>query len=556
MRTRLVTLAALGLALSGWSCVGDIGDGSKSGDADGPDVEKLCATGDLPGPHPRLVRLTHAQYDNSVSALFGTPLTPSDNFIDDPAFSGFTNNAEKLVVSDRLARDYRRAAEALVDGLSVSQLEQVLPCTVAAGDAACAEDFVRRFGRQVYRRTLGQDEVTAYLDAFGRGDGMFENGSAFEQGIRHVVESLLQSPYFLYRIELSEALDADQLIPLSNHEIATRLAYLLWNSTPDEALLDAAEAGELTSASGLEEQARRMLADPRAVGPIDDFHEQWLHVSRYDNLNKEASSFPDFDGISMAASMKEETRRFIRHVVLELDGDFQTLMTSQTTFVNDELAAVYGLSGTFGSDFSEVALDDTRSGFLTQVGFLASHAYPDHPSPIHRGVFIQRQLLCNAIPDPPGDVDTNLPPADPTNNTNRKRIAAFTSGDACATCHTLVNEPGYSFENYDAVGQWREQDNGEDVDATGSIRLDQSDFAFDGAVELIEAIAASEDANRCYMTQWYRYGFARHESDADDCTLTALQEELEKGSYSIQDLLVAFTKTKTFRYRVAEEDAQ
>jgi hypothetical protein len=328
----------------------------------------------------------------------------------------------------------------------------------------------------------------------------------------------------------------------------------LWNSAPDEELLDAAEAGDLDTAEGIDEHARRMLADERAVGPVDDFHAQWLHVSRYENLTK-SSDFPGFDGVSMASSMKEETRRFIRHVVLELDGDFKTLMTSRTTFVNDELAAVYGLSGSYPS-FTEVELDESRSGLLTQVGFLASHAYPDQPSPIHRGVFLQRQILCNEIPDPPGDVDTNLPPADPENNTNRKRIAAFTSGEACRSCHQLVNEPGYAFENYDAVGGWRDQDNGEDVDATGSIRLDGEDASFDGAVELIGAIADSEAAQSCYLRQWYRYGFARAETDADECTIAALEERFATGDYSIQDMLVEFTKTKTFRYRVAEEDAQ
>lgn len=559
MRAQLgiAAVAASWLALAGWSCVGSIGDGAPGGGViDGPDTEALCAAGDLPGPHPRFVRLTHAQYDNTVSALFGTTLTPSESFIADPAFSGFTNNAEKLTVSDRLARDYRRAAEALAVDLTAGQLEGVLPCTIASGDEACARDFIVDFGRRVYRRTLTEAEIASFVAAYGRADGMFETGSAFEQGIRHVIEALLQSPYFLYRIELSEELDSDKLIPLTNHEIATRLAYLLWNSTPDDELLDAADAGELTSDEGLETHARRMLADARAVGPIDDFHAQWLHVSRYENLSKDADDFPGFDGVSMAASMNEETRRFIRHVVLELDGDFQDLMTSRTTFVNDELAAIYGLGQSFGSDFVEVELDATRAGLLTHAGFLASHAYPDQPSPIHRGVFLQRQVLCTEIPDPPGDVDTNLPPADPANNTNRKRVAAFTSGDACKGCHTLVNEPGYSFENFDAVGSWRDEDGGEAVDASGSIQLDGAPFEFDGAVELIEAVAASEAANRCYLTQWYRYGFARGESEADRCTLDALEEQLQTGSFSIQDMLVVFTKTKTFRYRVAEEGAQ
>jgi hypothetical protein len=545
-------LTAGWLALAGWSCSGNIGDAPVP-PGSGPNTEQLCAEGNLPGPHPRLVRLTHAQYDNTVSTLFETPLTPSEAFIDDPAFVGFTNNAEKLTVSDRLARDYRRAAEQLAEELTVEQLEVVLPCSVAAGDAACVTSFIESFGRRAYRRALGADEIAAYEALFARaGDTMFETGSAFEQGIRHLIEAFLQSPHFLYRVELSEELDADQLIPLSGYEVASRLSYLIWNSTPDEELLAAAEAGTLADVAGVEAQARRMLEDERAVGPVDDFHAQWLQVSRYENLTKNDQQFPDFDSVAMATSMQEETRRFIRHVVLELNADYETLMTSRTTFVDDRLAAIYGLSGGFGASFEEVELDESRAGLLTQIGFLASHAYTDQPSPIHRGVFIQRRVLCTDIPDPPGNVDTNLPSAG--EGTNRERIANFTSGDACVNCHSLINEPGYAFENYDAIGQWRDMDNGQAVDASGDVLLDgDAERPFTNGIELIGEIAASEVAKRCYLTQWYRYGFAREESEADECTMEHLHRALLEKGYNVKELLVAFTLTKTFRYRIAEE---
>jgi hypothetical protein len=254
--------------------------------------------------------------------------------------------------------------------------------------------------------------------------------------------------------------------------------------------------------------------------------------------------------------MKEETRQFIRHVILELNGNYETLMTSRTSFVNAELAAVYGLSGSFGTEFQEVELDDTRAGLLTQTGFLASHAYPIDPSPIHRGVFIQRRVLCTEIPDPPGNVDTNLPEPDATLKTNRQIIEAFTANEPCVNCHSLVNEPGYAFENYDAIGQWRDTDNGEPVDPTGSIALGGPDTSFENAIGLVTAIAQSDVAKRCYVTQWYRYGFAREETKADKCTMDVLYDNLAGTDYSIKDLLVAFTLTKTFRFRIGEEVPQ
>jgi uncharacterized protein DUF1592/uncharacterized protein DUF1588/uncharacterized protein DUF1595/uncharacterized protein DUF1587/uncharacterized protein DUF1585 len=548
-------LALLCAGVAGWSCLGTIGDGGEEA-VGGPDREALCAKGELPGPQPRLVRLTHAQYDNSVSALLGFELTPSVGFIDDPAFVGFTNNAEKLTVSDRLARDYRRAAEAIAEDLTPAQIEALLPCDIASGDDACVSSFVTDFGRRVYRRPLGADEIAAYQALYLRGDGLFEAGSAFEQGIRHVIEAMLQSPSFLYRVELSEALDGDQLIPLDGYEVASRLSYLLWNGTPDDTLLGAASAGELVTDAGIEAQARRMLDDPRATGPIDDFHAQWLQVSRYDNLTKDDQMFPGFEALPMANAMKEETRRFIRHVILELGADYETLMTSRTTFVDSQLAAIYGLGGTFGTDFEEVELDESRAGLLTQIGFLASHAYPIDPSPIHRGVFIQRRILCTEIPDPPGNVDTNLPEPDDTLKTNRQIITAFTANEPCVGCHSLINEAGYAFENYDAIGAWRDIDNGEPVDATGSIGLDGGEAGFEDAIDLIGAIAKSEDAQQCYLRQWYRYGFARQETDADECTINALEQKLAENGYNIKELLVAFTLTKTFRFRIGEEVSQ
>ena len=209
----LLCSALLGGLLLSTGCEGEIGPGTTPG----PDVEALCATGDLPGPQPRLVRLTHAQYDNSVRALLSLPdVSPSAEFLDDAAFAGFTNNAAALLVQPRLARDYQRAAMAAI-----------VPCDVASGDEACASEFVESFGRRAFRRPLTSAETTAFEAMYQRGNGKFSSGSPFEQGIRHLVEGFLQSPQFLYRVELSEKLDSDQLIPLDAYEVATRLSYLI-----------------------------------------------------------------------------------------------------------------------------------------------------------------------------------------------------------------------------------------------------------------------------------------------------------------------------------------
>lgn len=551
----LVLASAVGL---GAGCIGNIGspEGTDPGET-GADTEALCATGELPGPNPRLVRLTHPQYDNTVRELLLLPdIKPSASFIEDPAFSGFTNNAKGLLVSDRLARDYRRAAEALADLVTPEVMAKLVPCEVSAGDTACARAFIEQFGRRSFRRALLPAEVDALLALYERGEGMFPSGTHFEQGIRHVIEAILQSPRFLYRVELSEKLDGDELIPLDGFEVATRLSYLLWNSTPDEDLLAAAQAGDLSTDAGIETQARRMLADPRAAGPIEDFHAQWLQIDRYDNVAKDPVLYPDFDA-SVPAAMKEETRRFIQHVVLELSGGIEELLLSRTTFVNDDLAAIYGLEGSFGPDFVEVELDPTqRAGLLTQAGFLASHAYTTSSSPIHRGVFVQRRLLCATIPDPPANIDTTLPALSDKIKTTKQQVEVHTSPEACQNCHTLINAPGYALERFDAVGAWRDLDNGEPVDPTGTFLLDDEKVNVDGPIDLVTKLAESQAAKSCYLTQWYRYGFARSESAADKCTISVLNERFMGEGYSVKDLLVAFTQTKTFRFRVTEEVAQ
>jgi hypothetical protein len=548
--------AALAIVIA--SLTASCTDDPDPGPGPGPDTEALCATGELPGPQPRLVRLTHAQYDNTVRDLLGLPdLAPSADFLDDPTFAGFDNNAAALVVQPRLARDYQRAAEALSARVAdPATMGNLVPCEVAAGDDVCAREFVESFGRRAFRRPLTAPEVDAYVALYGRGAGKFSAGTPFEQGIRHLVEAFLQSPHFLYRVELSEELDSDQLIPLTGFEVATRLSYLIWNSAPDDDLLAAAESGELDTEAGIEAQARRLIEDARAAGPVDDFHAQWLQLDKYANVQKDPTLYPSF-GPSTAAAMREETERFIRHVVFELSGGVRDLLLSRTTFVNDELAAIYGLEGAFGPELTQVELDPTRrAGLLTQPGFLASHAYTTGSSPIHRGVFVQRRVLCNEVPDPPGDIDTTLPPLSDDIKTTKQQVEAHTSGEACVGCHSLVNAPGYALENFDGLGAWRDTENGEPIDPTGDFRMDGDTTQVDGPIDLVTQIAESESAGACYLTQWYRYGFAREESEADQCTIDLLNQRFMEAGYDVKEMLVAFTLTKTFRYRIEEEIGQ
>lgn len=555
--TPRMLLAAVALS-SAAACSGDRGpDGSSAVDDPGTDVQ--CTPGvSAPGPMPRLTRLTHAQYDNTIRDLFGKDMRASASFLADPAFEGFNNNARALTVSDRLARDYRRAAEAIAEDAVVDQavLDSILPCAPEGDGAACARQFIQQLGKRVYRRPLAAEQVEAYVAAFARGNGLFESGTPFEQGVRHVIEVMLQSPHFLYRVELSEELDGERIIPLDGYEVATRLSYLLWNSLPDDALLEAAEGGALGTPGGIEAEARRMLADPRAASVLTDFHDQWLQVSRYDDLMKDPALYPDFDA-GVSSAMKAETRRFIQHVVLEMEADYEALMTAPIGFVNDRLAPIYGIEGSFTSELVETPLDPgVRAGLLTQAGFLSSHAFFNKTSPIHRGVFIQRQILCADLPDPPANIDTELPPLRGEIRTTRDQVEAHTSPEACDFCHSKINPPGFAFEHFDAVGRLRADEGGEPIDASGVMTVGETELRFDGAIDLVTQLAQSPVAERCYLTNWYRYGNARQLSPEDACTIEELDAKLVQSGYNIKELLVALTQTKTFRYRAVEEVEQ
>jgi hypothetical protein len=504
---------------------------------------------------PGLGRLTHTHYDNTVRALLGIEAAPSKAFLDDPVVGVFDNDAAALFVTGRLVRDYMRAAEELAGAVTSDEdrWRALVPCDPELD--ACAAAFVTSFGRRAFRRPLSDDEVERYLQLFEQGPSFYDEASSFASGVRLVIETMLQSPSFLYRNEIGDG-PAGAVRALDGFEIATRLSYLLWGSGPDDELLDAAESGGLDTPHGIEAAARRMLADRRAKQAVDDFHRQWLDLAGYGGLTKNPDAYPEWNP-GIAESMREEVLQFVRHVVFELGGSYVDLLTLPETFVDADLASLYGVGGDFDDSMELVDLDaDERAGLLTQVGFLASHAHAAQTSPIHRGVFVQRRMLCNPIPDPPGDVDASIPAVDGEIETTREAVELHTSGEACIGCHEMINPAGFSFEGYDAIGRVRQDENGARIDASGSISVDGQQIPFNDAVELSQAIAYSDAGPRCYATQWFRYANMRRETPDDSCTLEGLRSAWEASGYEIEELLVALTQTATFRHRAEQEDSE
>lgn len=510
------------------------------------------AAGIQPGPQSRLPRLTHRQWENSVRDLFelDAPLGLSDTFRPDsvPGGSTFDNPGGELRVDSLLWENYRDAAT--VVATMVTSDPTLLALVDPSGDAGA---FIRDFGRRVHRRPLTGDEQGEYMNVYSSAAGLYGSGvDDHTAGVRLVLEAMLQSPGFLYRHESSEERDGST-IPLNDYEVASRLSYAIWNSIPDDELLDAAENGEFTDPESVAQHARRMLDDARAQDTIVDYHRQLFDVGSYNDIAPDSGTFPDASGLGQSATQEHDL--FVVEIALNRDGTYGDLLTSPDTFVNDQLASIYGLEGSFDANFQQVTLDDAqRRGVFTQVGFLAANATSRDPDPIHRGAFLAERIACVHINAPPDDLPP--PPVIP-GATNRQTIAMHTEapGSICAGCHAqIINPFGFPFESYDAIGAWRDTDNGQAVDTTAAPPIDGTATDVTGAPALADALAESVWTHECYAQHWLEYALGRQVRDTDQPLIAQLGEQSATGELSIKELIVSIVSSRAFLHRSSREN--
>ncbi|AUX41942.1 hypothetical protein SOCE26_033670 [Sorangium cellulosum] len=512
----------------------------------------------LPGASP-LRRMTRFEYNNTIRDLLGDDSAPADAFVIEEEALGFNNQAAALGVTQLLAEQLMKASEGIAER-AVRDLERLFEgCEPAVqGADVCAAELIERLGKRAFRRPLTPAEVERFARLFAWGNDEHD----LSTGVSVVIQAMLQSPHFLYRVEHGMPdPDARGVAPLSDHEIASRLSYLLWSSMPDDALFAAADAGELHTAEQIAAQARRLLEDPRARAAVANFHAQWLGLSHIDALNKDPAVYPRFRE-GLGSLLRAETEAFLDHVVFEDDaGDVATLLSAPYSLMNAELRAFYGLEAAGGTGaagaFEVVPLDPSqRAGVLTHASLLSVHAKPDQSSPIHRGKFVRERLLCQTLPPPPADVDIQPPEVRPGVPT-RRQFEQHAADPNCAGCHRLMDPIGFGFEHYDGIGLYREVDQGVPVDASGEIRGSrETDGHFDGAVELAHKLAQSDEVRSCVATQWFRFGYGRAEQAEDECSMAQIQEAFAESGYNIKELLVALTQTDAFRYRRAATEGR
>ncbi|HEV8549062.1 MAG TPA: DUF1592 domain-containing protein, partial [Polyangiaceae bacterium] len=444
---------------------GTSGSGGSSGKSGGSGGSATAVAGVT--PVTRVARLTHTQYQNTVNDLFGIEDDSSSAFAPD-ALDGFDfDTSIDFRVDARLGPQYRAAAETLAQRAvtDAAVFKRLVTCDTTA--ASCSKDFITSFGQRAFRRPLTSAETDRFASLFAEGADLVGSGDAFKDGVSLVVEAVLQSPQFLYRTELGTQTGSDGLIALDGWEMASRLSYFVWNTLPDDQLFASAKGNALASDADVQAAIARLIADARATSVAVSFHDQAWAFGRFARISPDAKTYPKAPS-DIAVRATDAAHAFVGDV-FESDGGLHELLTAPYAFADSGLAPLYGKSVS-GSGMQRIDFEPTeRKGILMQVGYLASNAYSIKTDPIHRGLFVLRNLLCANIPNPPaGAAQTPAPATDNPPKTTRGEVELLTGQSQCKGCHDSINPPGFAFEGFDAVGQIRKDEDGEALDTTGS----------------------------------------------------------------------------------------
>lgn len=391
-------------------------------------------------------------------------------------------------------------------------------------DEARAEklkDFCAAFAARAYRRPLDGPERDLLLKEF--------EGADPELAVRRVIVRVLASPRFLY--------PAAAEVPADDHAVAAKLALVLWDSLPDEELRKAAREGKLRTAAEAEAQARRMLGDARARHKLRGFFHHWLALGEADSLSKDAAAYPGFDE-RLVADLRVSLERFIDDIVWSEASDYRQLLLADHLFVNRRIAAYYGMPAPDGEGFSKVtAPADKRTGVFTHPYLLASLSYHRSTSPIHRGVFVTRNVLGRFLKPPPMAIEFMDDRFDPS-LTMREKVTQLTSKSSCMACHEMINPLGFSLENYDATGRWRETDGGKPVDPVSDYLTSEGEvIRLSGARDLAKHAAESPEAAEAFVRQFFQHAVKQAPDAYGAGTLERLHQDFTADRCHIRNLL-------------------
>lgn len=531
---------------------GDGGSGGPSVDNPMIEIPQACDKETIVAPG-KWRRLTRAQYAASVKDLLG--ITPDvSGFNEDTGIGHFATNSKFAPQTDDIGI-YASVAEAVAKQ-ATSNVAALTKCG-SQSETACADKFIKDLATRAFRRPVTTEETAALTAAYQVG-----REESFSMGIGLVIEAVLQSASFVYLTEFGGT-PKNGLAKLTGYEVAARLSYMFTNSLPSADLFAAAQSGALDTAEGVRDYASKLLDDKAFLArTMKDFHSQMLHIAKVGdqaNVAKDSLRFPEFDP-ELRQAMIEDSHQFISHVFTEGDGTVATLLTAPYAFPKGPLLKLYGIeanqldaSGRF--EFK----DGTRVGLLTNPSVMT--AIPPIVSKFaatYRGNMVRGQILCQELPDPPDGAADFAPPPGADKLTQQQLLRVHQDDPTCSGCHRLIDNIGFGFENYDAVGRYKTKAaDGSDIDSSGSIVESDIDGEFRGPKELAEKLAGSGNVRTCLSKQWFTYTLGREpeldESKPHDlCSIGAVAASLTQGRGDVRTALLTLVASDAFRYRQGE----
>ena len=421
---------------------------------------------------------------------------------------------------------------------------------ISVADAAKAS--LQPFVNRAFRRPATDDEVQRFAALVGEAA---KQGDSFEQGMQVAVTAVLVSPHFLFRAEGDPPVNAAEGQPskiedIGQYELASRLSYFLWSSMPDDDLFAIAAQGKLHNDAVLDQQIRRMLADPKAEALVQNFATQWLNLRLLDAVTPDPKVFPEFD-TALKSDMRRETELFTRAIIQE-DRSVLDFLEGRFTFANERLAKHYGLGGISGEEFQRVNFtgEQRRSGVLTQASILTLTSNPGRTSPVKRGKWILENILGTPPPDPPMDVPALEATAKSRPGASlRKQLEIHRTNAVCASCHKTMDQLGFGLENFDAVGRWRDSEGQHAVDASGEL---PGGGKFNGPLELAGVLKQRRlEFTRCLSEKLLTFALGRELRVQDRCTVDKIVEEVEKADFRFSALVTAIVHSDPFRKRLS-----
>jgi hypothetical protein len=408
---------------------------------------------------------------------------------------------------------FNKMADDIAAQVTAEKYRTKLPCVPKdpkAADDACAGKIIRYYGLLLFRRPVTDAE---FDNRVGLAHRITEQTNDFYTGLRHSLSMLLQLPDFIFRSEVAIPSADGKRGTLDSYSRATRLSFLMWNTTPDAELLRAAGNGELNTPGGLAKQVDRLMASPRLDDGVRAFFDDMLQLDAFDTVSKDSLLYPKW-GSGMATSAREETLRTVIDLALHENGDIRDLMTTRQTYIDRRLAVLYRVPFPFTGDWVkyEFPADSGRSGILTQISMLAMFSHPGRSSPTKRGVALNEIFLCSPTPLPPNDVDFSVVNDPKRTKSLRERLMAHATNKVCASCHQRSDPIGLSLENFDTIGGHRTIENGEPIDASATIE----GRTFSGAQGLAQYMHDNPRYPACVARKLYSYSRGLKSSYVED----------------------------------------